>query len=79
MKVKIVKRVGVRGKTAMPGDVVELPNDEARRLVVWGDAVVFDEPPEKPAAEKVFDEPPEKPAAEKPKRKYTRRKKKTDA
>jgi len=66
MKVKIVKRVGVRGKTAMPGDVVELPNDEARRLVVWGDAVVFDEPPEKPAAEK-------------PKRKYTRRKKKTDA
>lgn len=52
MKVKITNRVGVRGKTALPGDVVDVSRDEARILVNYGDGEYYAEPaapaPEKP-------------------------------
>ena len=71
MKVKITKRVGVRGKTAMPGDVLDLTADEGRSLIAWGDAVAYDEPADPAPARE-----PERP---KPKRKYRRKKKTEDA
>ena len=44
MKVEIINRVGVRGKTALPGDVLDVSSDEARSLIAWGDAIAYAEP-----------------------------------
>ena len=76
MKVKITNRVGVRGKTALPGDVMDLSHDEARSLIAWGDAVVYDEPAAKPAPEP---EPESAPEPEKPKRRRGRPRKRKAA
>ena len=65
MKVKITNRVGVRGKTALPGDVMDLSHDEARSLIAWGDAIAYAEPGAAP-------EPAPEPEPEEPERRRGR-------
>lgn len=60
MRVQVVANVWLDDRAAYSGEVVELPESDAERLVVCGVAVPVPEPKVEPMAEVEFEKPKKK-------------------
>lgn len=68
MRVQVVANVWLDDRAAICGEVVELPESDAERLVIRGVAVPVSEPKEEPRVEPKADVEPEKPKKKRAKR-----------